>query len=340
MTLRVWSETLPYPALCSPATLGLLRHHGLMVRVAVRPWDLSTLPGVVATMAEQGIALGLWPMLSDHDGRWAGATNLPRFRDFTLAMLDALPPELHGAVSEVTIDLEPPFGLVARIGSSLSRAQRHGRSLPWTLHWARTVASLSSLVDELHARGHEVAAAVVPMVLLDPRGGGAWQRGMGTPVDGIAWDRVSAMLYTSIFEGWSRGFVRRGDAEVLLREGCAMALARWGSRAEVSLGAVGTGALGDEPTYRDHGELERDVQVLADTAIAQRALFDLGGTLARGDAERWLGAFCAASERPREPPAERVSRSLRAEVLLGLGRVAGGAWEAVMGRRQQSSRDR
>ena len=119
------------------------------------------------------------------------------------------------------------------------------------------------------------------------------QRTLGTPVDALPVDSHSVMAYTSLFEGWSRGLVGRRRAEWMLSLCARSARTRWGTRASLSLGAVGTGAFGDEPTYRSPAELTRDVAIARAASITDLSLFELGGLLRRAPAQAWLEALCA-----------------------------------------------
>ena len=103
-------------------------------------------------------------------------------------------------------------------------------------------------------------------------------------------------MYTSILEGWSRGAIRRSHATALLTAASARARRRWGERAGVSLGCVGTGALVDEPVYRDPSELAEDAALARAAGCRDLSLFDLGGVLAREPAEAWLDAFAYGAE--------------------------------------------
>ena len=131
------------------------------------------------------------------------------------------------------------------------------------------------------------------------------------------------MLYTSIVEGWSRGVLARRDARAVLAWACRASAARFGPRAGASLGAVGTGAFGDEPVYRTPAELADDV------AIARRRrasddlglLFELGGVLRRPPAEAWLEAFtetAPATDLP-EPLSGRAWGTVAALRATGAG---------------------
>ena len=80
--LRIYSETLPYEDLVRPRTVALLRRHELEIVLAVRPWQLAELADVARVLRDGGIAVSVWPMLADADGRWASAHNAASFVRF------------------------------------------------------------------------------------------------------------------------------------------------------------------------------------------------------------------------------------------------------------------
>ena len=141
---------------------------------------------------------------------------------------------------------------------------------------------------------------------------------LGTPVDGVAFGSVSIMAYTSILEGWSRGLLDRRASLGVLGECARLARARYGDRASISVGTVGTGAFTDEPVYRSVAELADDVAVARAFGVDDLSLFDLGGLLRRGPAEAWLEAFVTDRDAPSDLP-RRVrlgSAALRALARL------------------------
>jgi hypothetical protein len=136
-----------------------------------------------------------------------------------------------------------------------------------------------------------VTTAVMPMLAFDTAG--QWmQRTLGTPADDLPVQRHSVMAYTSLFEGWSRGLVGRRRAEWMLGLCARRSRTRWGALAGLSLGAVGTGAFGDEPVLRSPVELARDVAIARAAGITELSLFELGGVVRRAPAEAWLEALC------------------------------------------------
>jgi len=309
--LRIYSETLPFEEVVRPRTLALLRRHDLELVLAVRPWQAAELPGVARVLRDAGVRCSVWPMLADDEGRWASAHNAPSFVRFLRSTVDSL--DAAGVLpGEVLLDLEPPFAharaLAANGGSGgrwFDLTTARPRATPAAAMDA-AATELASAVRELHARGVATASAVWPLVALDSPEASDWQALLGTPVDALATGRVSVMMYTSILEGWSRGAIRRRDAKLLLTAASARALGRWGADAGMSIGCVGTGALVDEPVYRDPSELAEDAALARAAGCRDLSLFDLGGVLAREPAEAWLDAFAHPSEHLAGTSSKRV----------------------------------
>lgn len=330
---RVYCETMPMDEVAKAPVLDRLRAFDLELVMAVRPGEGALCSRLMERAASAGVRVAIWPMLADREGRWASAANAPRFCAFAEELVEEL--SARGAPpAELLVDLEPPLATVRDVvssaphasgGGALRLARRSLRSL------AGPALAFGELADRMRARGIEVSSAVVPLVLLDPAPradasqdpSAFYQALLGTSADGPSWSVVSAMLYTSMIEGLSRGALRRPDALALLAAGAQAAKSRWGERAGVSLGAVSTGALGDEPIYRDPTELAEDVAVVLAAGITHLSLFDLAGVLRRSPADPWLQAFCADPAPSPEPPASTPRALVAARAAWLLGRAIG-----------------
>lgn len=299
MRRRIWSETLPFSALTEPGTLALLSRFDVELIAAVRPWDLADVPGLVAACNQAGVSIGLWPMIEDADGRWASASNAARFGAFVRRLLDAVP--AGARVLDIAIDLEPPFGVITTALRS-PNAVWPAVTAVGDDSWTAARRQFRGLIGAVHDRGMHCSATVLPFVLLDPSSGRLRpvQRALSVPVDALPWDHVNVMLYTSLFEGWSGGLIRRSRALDLLARGAVATRRRFGSTAGVSVGCVDVGALGNEPRYRDPAELAADVAVSLAQGVEAINLFDLGGALRRAPPEAWLEALSGnGSDKPR-----------------------------------------
>lgn len=304
---RVYSEGVPLGDLVDAPVLEALRDRSIQLLAAVRPGEEAVAARLVERARAIELSIGLWPMLGDGDGRWLHPDNRERYRDFVDRVLAAA-----GPIDTLVLDLEPPIAEVRAIVDG-----RLGAARSW-LGRPHDVGVHAALARDLAARGIESFAAVVPPTLYPGRAGRGWQRALGTPVDDVAWDAISPMLYTSLFEGYGFGVVRRDDARDLLRRWAALVVSRFGARASVSLGAVGVGALGDERTYRDPGELAEDVAIARAAGAEDLALFDLAGVLARPPVDAWLDALTGPSAPAVPSPTPRAIAIDAAARVTGL----------------------
>jgi hypothetical protein len=318
---RIWCETVPAATLAAPATVALLRRYGVDPILAVWPSTVPEARAAADRFAEAGLRPALWPMLADADGRWASADNADRFCDFAERLA------AEASAAEIVFDLEPPIGALR---ASIASSVLHAHLLPAGADASAFRAArerIARTAGLLRARGVAVSAAMALPILFDPpRGPAGWEARLGTPVDGIAWDHVSPMLYSSILEGWSRGLLSRRDALAILACSCRASAHRFGSLGGASLGAVGAGAFGDEPTYPSPAELAEDVSVARAAGVDDLALFDLGGALRRPPAEAWLAAFTAAAPAARLPEA-----TFRARAFVAGLKIAGRAFGLISG---------
>ncbi len=331
---RIWSELVPYDELCSKKVLELLRDRGIGMLVAVTPDIADGAPKVVRACRAYGVSVGLWPMLHQAQGRWPSSFNAKAF----VAFVDELLAELTAEElpDELAIDLEPPIADLR----GLMRLQ-HGAAYRLAMRQrpADSIECYRDLLLRLRGRSISTLAAAFPLVLADDQEGRGWQHLLGTPVDAIGVDCVSTMAYSSLLEGYSAGLLRRQDALALVGA-CAVATRRrYGTRACVSLGATGSGALGDEPTYRSERELAEDVAATRAAGIDDIVLFSLGGVLSRPPVERWLDVLVNTAPAPNAPAA-----TLRSATLTGLmfaaSRSAGAAQRVSRSRLTSSLREK
>lgn len=283
--LRVYSETAPYEEVTADGVLRALAVRNVELVLAVRPWDLRALGETARRIEGAGVALALWPMLADDDGRFLHVGNVARMRALALTALDAAR-SANATPADVMLDLEPPVSAVRKAthGAFAEAALVLGRGMRMHDAAARAVAGVRSALEREDVT---VSAAVSPQALWDGPAG-ALSRLIGT-VGARGFSSIDVMSYTTLFETFTFGVLNRQRSLRLLAAIAARA-ARADAHVRVALGCIGTGALGDEPVFADPQVLAEDARVARSHGAPDIALLDLGGALARPPWERWLDA--------------------------------------------------
>src|SRR5204863_6205858 len=99
---------------------------------------------------------------------------------------------------------EPPFSRARALADAdVARLAQGMKPRPPARSYDVAAAVLAGMIEDVHARKIATSLAVWPLVALDPPNAHGWQWLLGTPVDGLATEHVSVMMYTSILEGWS-----------------------------------------------------------------------------------------------------------------------------------------
>jgi hypothetical protein len=262
--------------------------------------------------------------LRPEDGYWPNAWNASRWAEAALAVVEAA--ESRGTpFAWVIADLEPPPWVIDELGRLLRdrrivSAWRFLRALPsgsgrdarapgWPEHdfpGATPLGggqSLREAIVRLHERGVLVQAVTVPLALDGPFAH-RLMAALGIDFLDLGWDEVSFMAYRPEFQRLAGPM----SADIVARY-AADAVARFGSRAGLAIGEVGSpGFPAPVPGYTDPYELQADLAACRTTSLPAVSIFSLDGMLEQGGLTRWLDA-----------PAERPPRS---EPKAGLIRLA------------------
>lgn len=323
MTLRVWSEFLPFERLTDPALLKLLAHFRLSLCLAIPPSSEEGPPLLARALgacAEHGVPVSWWVLLEESAGYWPCETNLLAYeqRVSTLrswALQQRLPFE------SLAVDLELPLPQVqafraAQGWAKAGVARRIVRENLQSQRFEQSVRDWSSFAQRLHHEGVSTLCAALDVVVDDlflPQP--VFQDVLETPIWAVGWQTVSVMHYNSLL------------AQLF---GCSEADARWQqyvlglklverlgpSRVGFSLGLTGVGVLGDEAFYTSPESLRLDVAAARAAGVQELALYDLRGLLNQAQPEKWLEILCHTEGfAPVETPWARKS----AWVRRGLG---------------------
>lgn len=321
-----YAETLPLQELVSTRQVfPALARAGVGLVAAVRPWDMHIAPRLWHAAREVGVALRVWPMIEDEHGRWLSVHNVGRFRAMVGALDELLTATLPASERvDLLLDLEMPHDRMQAWSVLPMRAvctdvARHALAWRKIAPAPEDDAWLAGLRDT-----RAVDVAVPPMLAWDDPDRSGWSRVMGLPRLAFA-STVSPMAYTTLLAGYSRGVIHRARAKRMLAAIAHETCAQWGTRAALSLGCIGTGALGNEATYKGPDDLREDARIARAAGIETLSIFDLGGMVRRGGADEWLSAFAAGVREGAREHAGRhvptlVGRAARV-VLRGVSRL-------------------
>ena len=304
---RIWCETDRLAEVADDATLAALAARGIELIASIFPATEGEVAPLLARCERRGVRVSLWPMLDDQDGRWANALTMRSY----LAMARRVLERTEGRpVASLFVDLEPPIAL-------LREALRSPRRALARLPLAGTEEARDQLREaaiEARAAGVPFSAAALPVVL--GSGAAGWEGALGVPVAGVPWEAVHVMMYSSLLEGYSGGWLGYEAGGGLVALAARGARAHFGGQGALSLGVVAPGALGDEQPLRSAAALRRDLGAARAAGVEDLALFDLVGARRRGPLEQWLDALAEAEAAPVALPA---TARLVAGASLGVG---------------------
>lgn len=288
--------------------LGLLKKHDVGVTVSMYPVSL-TRSNVAAfrRLREEGVEFGFWPLLEQGEGYFPNERNAQSYsrevrRLIEWARENDIVPDL------VTFDLElpleqmrwiekPPHGLFRKLSGALGIARENlDRE-----RYYRSKAILEELNDWTREQGARTMIAVMPWVAFELEGRYELLQDLSeSPASDINWDVISPMQYVTMLVDSTDGYLSTRDANWLLYESCLKLHEKYGSRAGVSLGLTGSGAMLGEPTFESPAELLVGLEAALAAGVRDVSVYSLEGVLDRADPGEWFEAMCHA--RPMIPP--------------------------------------
>jgi hypothetical protein len=302
--LRFWAEFISPPEIVEKA-LPLLKEFSAGVSVSVPEGSLSEENAeAFRAIKAAGVELTFWPLLEREKGYFPNEANVPAFKEMVHDLVAWA--EDSGVVPDmIAIDLELPLEQISVLlgapgGGGAGRALDMLKANLNPKRYREARSGLIELNSWIQNRGMKTLAAVLPWVAVELFGDGETvQDLMETPVAGIEWDLISPMLYVSMFEGMTGGRISAFDANSLVYETLVRLRNKYGGRAAVSLGATGTGVLGNEPIFETVEELMVGVEASLAAGARDISIYNLEGVISRENPRVWFEALKAA--RPRVP---------------------------------------
>jgi hypothetical protein len=269
----VWCETLSHQALAQ--TVPLLAGRNVDVIVCVQPSTLDTLVTGLAALVEAQIDYVVWPMLENADGRWLSNGTATEFAHFLRSVSSTL--KNGGLAPKYVLDIEPPFAVLSALAA---------RKIPPRPVRAPPSAEFAKWLLEATSERIPLQTTNMPTQVFGPaRAAMDWIFGLPTLASG----GYNVMLYSSMIAGL--GSLSRASTDAVMHAVLRAGKRYAGDRLGVSLGAVGTGAFGDEPCYASPADLRHDMQICRSHGVHNVALFDLGGIMRSADPEAWIAAL-------------------------------------------------
>lgn len=269
-------------------TLHRLCERKIELIASIFPDTEDQIPTLLERCAKENVAVALWPMLHNTDGRWANTLTMPKY----LAMVRRVFQQIHSLpCTTVFVDLEPPIHLL----QAALRSPREAMNWLPLPNFKEAREQLVQITSEASYYCTSISAAVLPLVLWEKHASDGWQQVLGIPVDGIPWEHVQVMMYSSLFEGYSKGLVSPHVSEGLVSLAAKYTQKRFGSRGGLSLGVIAPGALGDEQPIQSPTRLLRDITTASAQGLRDIAIFDLLGAHHRPPLEMWLDTLCEDS---------------------------------------------
>jgi hypothetical protein len=296
----LWSEFLP--AATVRAQVPALRSHGISLyqnvrsdRVDARDPDTAAL---LADAACEGLEVRAWLTLPEEEGYWPNEENADLFTEKALDLAGWIRSS-GWPIDWIVVDMEPGLGMMNDLIDRFEAGDLAGALglLEANLDPARYAESLvkySMLVGNLHDLGFKVMVVTFPLVLddladLDP----TIQDALNTPVDGIAWDEISFMAYTTIMEK----FLGVDITPYMVYSYGRDAVRAYPDRAAVDIGIIGRDGLTGQQGITSIQEIRAQVGAAKAAGITNLHAYALDGIVSMEDPEEWFKAFQAP---PRE----------------------------------------
>lgn len=265
----------------------------------------------------QGIEVRAWLTLPEEEGYWPNEKNAGLFIEKALDLARWIRSS-GWPIEWIVVDMEPDLQLM----EALMEAAEEGRWLEAAMlilgnrdpeSYAASVDAYTDMVKELHEMNFKVMVVTFPLVLDDlGDGDDNVQDLLNTPVDGIPWDEVSFMVYTTIFTK----FLGIPMEPYLVYSYGLDAVRHFGERAAVDLGVVGAGGMVEGEGIEEIQELRAQVGAARAAGLERIHVYSLEGILLLEDEEAWYGAFQA----PASPPEKQAA----VDLLRGFIRLADG----------------
>jgi hypothetical protein len=319
--LALWSEFLSPEAVLEQ--VPHLKNHALSLYQDITSDAVDARdPGVARLFQQascQGLEVRAWLTLPVEEGYWPNEENVDTFAEKAYDLADWIRSE-GWSIEWIVVDMEPGYDLMQELFSRIENGDILGAlGLLIDSHdsvlYAQSVRKFTRMVETLHGMGFKVMLVTFPLVLDDLKDGDATiQDALNTPVEGIPWDELSFMAYTTVFES----VIPNDITPFLIKSYGLDAKAAYGGRAGVDLGVIGEGGMMAGAGITNIQEFRAQVGAAKQAGLTNIHAYSLNGILFleeghQQDPQTWFQAFQAES---RDVPDQFTVNLLRSVIQL------------------------
>ena len=297
----LWSEFKPLETV--RGQLPALREHGISLYQNVRSSQVDARDPAVAELLGragcEGVELRAWLTLPEDSGYWPNEENADLFAEKALDLAGWI--RASGwPIDWIVADMELGLGAMRELMDRFASGDLAGAValLLGNLDpegYARNLQRYTDLVESLHALGFKVMVVTFPMVLDDLEDGDASvQDALNIPVDGIPWDELSFMAYTTVFETYIESFLPNDITPYLVSSYAQDAREAYADRAAIDIGVIGDDGITGGEGITDLQEIRAQVGAAKSAGVPRIHAYSLDGILGMEDPGSWYEAFQAA----------------------------------------------
>lgn len=241
-----------------------------------------------------GLEVRAWLTLPIKDGYWPNEKNAMLFSSAAIELARWIRAS-NWNINWIVVDMEPDFEmlnkLLASLGSfDIATAVRILAENSDDKGYKEAHEIYSGMVEELHSMGFKVMVTTFPMLLDDLADGDSTiQNLLNIPVDGIAWDQISIMAYSTIFES----LLKTDVPEYLIYSYGADAVKYYGDRAAIELGMIAQIGMISFEGISDPEVLKKQVGAAKAAGLKGIHAYSLDGILSFENHEGFLEMFSA-----------------------------------------------
>jgi hypothetical protein len=292
--LALWSEFLDRSAVTEQ--IDTLKTHGLSLFQNITSVEVARRDAKAANLFHQASCQGLevraWLTLPEQDGYWPNELNVDLFAEKVYDLANWIR-EAGWPIEWIVVDMEPDLDFLNALMEKLEQGDILGAiGLFIESHdperYAQSKGKFTRMVEALQEMDFKVMVVTFPMVLDDlVDGDSSIQDALNTPVDGIPWDELSFMAYTTVFER----FIPNDITPFLIKSYGRDALAAYGDKAALDLGVLGQGGITGGEGITEIQEFLAQVGVAKFVGLSRIHAYSLDGILGMENPEPWFEAF-------------------------------------------------